>query len=201
MGSLERTILEGGLGQQEIPEVVDESQFDSEFELAAYRLAREAHEGTFRNDGKEYITHCVATWWILRYLGIKDHEILAAGLLHDTIEDTKVTEKLIVDRFGERVFRLIQGVSELKDVDRETAENRTKERTLKDSGLDYGVSAIKWADRLHNTLTLAVMEPEKRMIKARHTLDFVVNLVMVYKMWDAAIMLSDLSFPYAYPEV
>lgn len=202
MKSLERIILEGGLGRQEIPELVDESRFETELELDAYHLAREVHKNQYRKEGnKEYITHLVAVWWILKFLDIKDPEILAAGLLHDTIEDTGTTKETIVKMFGERVFHLIEGVSELTDDDKEVAERKTKERTLRSSGLDYGVSAIKFADRLHNTKTLAAMSPEKRMIKARHTLDFVVDLAMVYKMWDAVIMLQDLSFPYAYPDV
>lgn len=199
---IEKQILEAGLGVTEISEEVSEAEFQSDLELYAYRVACEAHKGQFRKEkNKEYITHLVAVWRILRYLGIDDPEIFAAGLLHDIVEDTKISEGVIVERFGERVYRLIEGVTELKNTDKNEAEISTRERTLRQSGLDYGVSAIKMADRIHNIVTQGVMPPEKRMAKGRHTLEFVVNLAMVYKMWDAAIMLSDLSFPYAYPVV
>ena len=126
-----------------------------------------------RRSGEEYITHPVEVARILVGLGM-DTECVVSALLHDVVEDTKVTEKEVKRDFGPDVAALVAGVTKLGKIPYTSKEEEQVENLRKmflATAKDIRVIIIKLADRLHNMRTLAAMPDYKRREKSRETME------------------------------
>ena len=193
------------------------SAADREMIIRAYKYAEAAHEGQKRASGEPYITHTVAVAIILAELQVQP-VVVAAGLLHDTVEDTKVTLEDINREFGPEIGRLVDGVTKLTHLprvsraDQHDAEiveqisgdtdlaNETLRKTFLAMGEDIRVILIKLADRLHNMRTLGFMPEKKRKRIAQETLDIFAPLANRLGIWQLKWELEDLGFRYTNPE-
>ncbi len=145
----------------------------------AYAFAEKVHGGQRRLSGEPYIVHPVYVASILTEIGI-DAPTVAAGLLHDTVEDCKdVTLETIESEFGPEVARLVDGVTKLSKLDftnREEQQAETLRKMILAMGKDIRVVLIKLADRLHNMRTLKFKSPERQVAIAHETLDIYAPL-------------------------
>ena len=178
----------------------------------AHNLAVKAHRGQKRASGEPYVNHCLAVATILAELGAPI-PVVAAGLLHDTVEDTSVTLKDLADEFGPEVAGLVDGVTKLTQLPRVTRRERKDERTSRVElaketlrktflamGDDVRVVMIKLADRLHNMRTLSHLPSEKHTRIAQETLEIFAPLANRLGIWQMKGELEDLSFRYVYPD-
>ena len=150
-------------------------QPDADFDLlrAAYVVAAQAHQGQVRLSGEPYLNHPLEVAGILADLKL-DIVSVACGLLHDVVEDTKVTNADLERRFGKDVSRVIDGLTKLSRVEFSSAEANQAENVRKmiiAMTDDTRVILIKLADRLHNMRTLDFLREEKRQRIATETLD------------------------------
>ena len=139
----------------------------------AYVLASNMHKTQKRESGEPYIIHPLAVAGILADMEL-DVEAIAAGLLHDIIEDTPITFEDIKAEFGENIALLVEGVTKLDKIqfhDKAEQQIESLRKMFLAMAKDIRVILIKLADRLHNMRTLNNMPPEKRLIKARETLE------------------------------
>lgn len=170
----------------------------------AYLFARDAHAGVNRKSGEPYITHPVAVATILAELGM-DTDAIAAGFLHDTVEDVDwVTFELIEERFGPDVRRIVEGetkVSKLTKLSNNFADEQSENlrQMLVAMTDDIRIIIVKLADRLHNMRTLASMKPEKQQRIARETLEIFAPLAHRLGIGQIKWELEDLSFQYLDP--
>jgi GTP pyrophosphokinase len=142
----------------------------------AYAIAEEQHRGQRRKSGEPFITHPLAVATILANLGL-DTTTLVAGLLHDTVEDTRYTLAQTQKEFGLEVAHLVDGVTKLDKVRfGEDAEAETLRKMIVAGGRDLRVLVIKLADRLHNMRTLRYQPAHKQQRIARATQDVLVPL-------------------------
>jgi GTP diphosphokinase / guanosine-3',5'-bis(diphosphate) 3'-diphosphatase len=175
----------------------------------AYDFAEVAHAGKLRRSGEPYISHPTAVAIILAEIQL-DQEALAAALLHDVIEDTDVTMEQLEKAFGERVAKLVDGVTKLGRIRWTTEEDqavREKERqaeSLRKMFLamvdDVRVVLIKLADRLHNMRTLEHMPRAKQMRSALETLEIYAPLSNRLGIWQFKSELEDLALRYVDPQ-
>jgi GTP pyrophosphokinase len=187
---------------------------DREMIQRAYATAERAHRGQKRASGEPYIQHCLAVAAILAEMGAPP-VIVAAGLLHDTVEDTPVGLEEIRREYGAEVARLIDGVTKLTQLPRvsrrDAGEPRerasrgelakeTLRKTFLAMGDDVRVVLIKLADRVHNMRTLSHLPAEKRHRIAEETLEIFAPLANRLGIWQMKWELEDLSFRYVYPE-
>ena len=130
----------------------------------AWKFAENAHAGQIRKSGEPYFTHPCLVASILTDLMI-DPPTIAAGLLHDTVEDCEgITVDTIRNEFGPEVAELVDGVTKLNKLDfanREEAQAESLRKMILAMSRDIRVVLIKLADRLHNMRTLKYMRPEK----------------------------------------
>ena len=168
----------------------------------AYDFALHAHEGQKRHSGEPYFNHVFEVSKILAEFGM-DTKTIIAGLLHDTIEDTKVTEEDLDREFGEDVLFLVNGVSKLGKV-KYRGEERHVESLRKffvAMAEDARVIIIKLADRLHNVRTLQHhVDPAKAKRIALETIEIHAPMANRLGMWRLKGELEDLAFPFAYPK-
>ena len=139
----------------------------------AYEYAREMHGDQKRESGEPYISHPLEVAYILADMQL-DSEAIAAGLLHDVIEDTKSDYSEVAARFGDNVAMLVEGVTKLDKIQFTNKEEQQIESLRKmflAMAKDIRVILIKLADRLHNMRTLKNVSPEKQRLKARETLE------------------------------
>ncbi|MGI6459677.1 MAG: RelA/SpoT family protein [Candidatus Hydrogenedentales bacterium] len=170
---------------------------DTELVRSAYRLADQAHKGQMRLSGDPYITHCLAVAANLAQLRL-DTTTIVAGLLHDVLEDTRVTNEDLADRFGNEIAALVEGVSNIRALNlpaslpaelsqqQKQAENLRK--MLVATARDVRVILIKLADRLHNMRTIEFL-PEDRIRRiCQETLDIYAPLAnrlgMAHWKWE-----------------
>jgi guanosine-3',5'-bis(diphosphate) 3'-pyrophosphohydrolase len=194
----------------------------------AYRFAKEAHHGQNRQSGAPYINHCIVVAGILADLRVPP-EVVVAGLLHDTVEDTPVTLQDIDRDFGDTVASLVNGVTKLTNLPRvsrgdqhagkdenddsqphdepdhskkskQDLKSETLRKTFLAMGDDVRVVLIKLADRLHNMRTLHHTSEDKQKRIAKETLDIFAPLANRLGIWQIKWELEDLGFRYTNPE-
>lgn len=174
---------------------------DRELVLRAYEFAKEAHKGHMRYSGEPYLSHLAAVGQMLAEISMGARTI-AAGLLHDTIEDTEVTPEKLKEAFGEEILFLVEGVTKLSSV-RYYGSDRHNESLRKlfvATSQDIRVLIIKLVDRLHNMRTLEYVPKEKQLRIARETLEIYVPVAHRLGMGRIRKELEDLAFPYVYPK-
>ncbi|MBO5451417.1 MAG: bifunctional (p)ppGpp synthetase/guanosine-3',5'-bis(diphosphate) 3'-pyrophosphohydrolase [Lachnospiraceae bacterium] len=170
----------------------------------AYRLADDAHRDQVRKSGEPYIIHPLCVAIILADLEM-DKETIAAGLLHDVVEDTIFTTEEIKEQFGSDVALLVDGVTKLSrlqyDGDKLELQAENLRKMFLAMAKDIRVILIKLADRLHNMRTLDHMIPEKQQEKARETLDIYSPIAQRLGISKVKVELDDLSLKYLQPDV
>lgn len=180
---------------------------DSERIQRAVEMAKTAHEGQLRKTGEPYIVHPLAVKKILEEWGM-DEDTVIAGVLHDTVEDTKLTLEDIRKEFGESVAFLVNGVTKLstardgmREIDTYLPETRSNFlRLMIALGDDIRVLIVKLADRLHNLRTLSALPPDKQKKIAKETLEIFAPLADRLNMGKLRVELADLSFRYVDPK-
>ena len=170
----------------------------------AYQVAAEAHKDQKRKSGEPYIIHPLCVGIILADLEM-DKETIAAGLLHDVVEDTVMTYDEIKEEFGEEVAQLVDGVTKLGQLSYSADKVEVQAENLRKMFLamakDIRVIIIKLADRLHNMRTLKYMRPEKQKEKARETMDIYAPIAQRLGISKIKVELDDLSLKYLQPDV
>ena len=168
----------------------------------AYDYAEELHKGQYRESGEPYIVHPLNVAYILAEMHA-DRDTICAGLLHDVIEDTKVTKGDLIADFSLDIANLVDGVSKISKLNfsskiEETAANTRKIIT----GLteDVRIIIIKLADRLHNMRTLQYKKEFKQKENALETMEIFVPLAYCIGAYRIKSELEDIAFRYLYPE-
>ncbi len=166
--------------------------------VRAYMYAELHHRGQKRSSGQDYIIHPVAVAEILAGLQL-DSMTLAAALLHDVIEDTKVTDEELIRQFGAEIAHLVDGVTKLKRLRFESREEQQAENLRKmflAMAKDIRVALIRLADRLHNMRTLKYRTPEKQRKTAEETLEIFAPLAHRLGMSTIKWELEDIALRY-----
>ncbi len=170
--------------------------------IKAYDFAKKAHLNQKRLSGKIYFTHCQAVSDIL--LDFKmDIQTVAAGLLHDVLEDTPVTHDEFKEQFGTEVYNLVIGVTKiaaLKFSSLGDAQAENWRKMLLATAKDIRVIIIKLSDRIHNMSTLNYMPREKQIEISHETLSLYAPLAQRLGMFNIKSQLEDLSFKYLFPD-
>ena len=176
---------------------------DMDLVRRAYQYAEKAHENQKRKSGEPYFSHPCAVAVILTDLML-DATTIAAGLLHDCVEDVDgVTQETIRQEFGQEVELLVDGVTKLSQLNfasREEAQAETLRKMFLAMAKDIRVVLIKLADRLHNMRTLKYQRPERQIPIARETLDIYAPLAHRMGVYTIKWELEDLSLRYIDPE-
>ena len=169
----------------------------------AYTFALDAHKDQKRDSGDPYLIHPVAVADILTDLKL-DSATIATGLLHDTIEDTKITYKTVEKEFGKEVADLVEGVSKISKLEGKVIENSKAENIRKlilATSKDIRVLLVKLADRLHNMRTLNSISDENRRKRiAKETMEIYAPLSDRMGMNHIRDELEDLSFQKLNPD-
>src|SRR3989337_3622900 len=198
---------------------------DQDLLQRAYHFAAKAHKGQKRVSGEPYINHCLAVAIILAELHVPP-VVVAAGLLHDTVEDTSVTLQDLLSEFGEDVAKLVDGVTKLSQLPRVSRmgggikkgrkdgrdgteeEDRSRSadlasetlrKTFLAMGEDVRVVLIKLADRLHTMRTLGYLPENKRKRISQETIDIFAPLANRLGIWQIKWELEDLAFRHLVP--
>jgi GTP pyrophosphokinase len=174
---------------------------DLEIIRKAWEFCLQQHEGQKRASGEPYVIHPLEVGQVLAELKM-DSTAIAAGLLHDAVEDTDVSSEEIGKRFGEQVAHIVEGVTKLdkiKFANREDHQAENIRKMLLAMVTDVRVVIIKLADRLHNMRTLEHLKPEKQQKIARETLDIYAPLAHRLGMGKLRGELEDLAFRYTDP--
>jgi len=164
----------------------------------AFDFANSLHEGQVRASGEPYIAHPVAVAGILRDLG-GSSAVIAAGFLHDVVEDTDVTLNEIEERFGTEVRTLVEGVTKLSKFEFSSKTEQQAEnfrRMFLAMAKDIRVIVVKLADRLHNMRTLEHLAPEKQKRISRETREIFAPLANRLGIGSMKWELEDLAFKY-----
>jgi GTP diphosphokinase / guanosine-3',5'-bis(diphosphate) 3'-diphosphatase len=180
----------------------DRRHSDAALIWEAFIFAYQLHQGQYRKSGEPYICHPVAVAGLLRDLG-GSAAMIAAGFLHDVVEDTDVTIEQIEERFGSEVRQLVEGVTKLSKINFKSKTESQAEnfrRMFLAMAQDIRVIVVKLADRLHNMRTLQFMPDEKRRHIAQETRDIFAPLANRLGIWHFKWELEDLAFKYLEPE-
>jgi len=167
----------------------------------AYQFSGKAHEGQFRDSGEPYISHPLAVAGILADWHL-DPQALIAALLHDVMEDTKVSKAEISRRFGKSVAELVDGLSKLDKIEFQSKEDAQAEnfrKMLLAMARDVRVILIKLADRLHNMRTLDAVPPAKRRRVSRETLEIYAPIANRLGLNGLYQELQELAFSHLHP--
>lgn len=169
----------------------------------AYVYAAAAHAGQVRLSGEPYMSHPLAVAEILAEIGFDAHSV-AAGLLHDTVEDTKVTLEEVDSEFGEQVADIVDGVTKISMMNFDSKEEQQAENIRKmilAMSHDIRVPVVKLADRIHNMRTLDFQKAHKRQGIAKETMDIYAPLANRLGLHRIKLELEELSFKYLHPDV
>ena len=176
----------------------------------AYKVASKAHEGQFRKSGEPYIIHPLYVAIILADLEM-DKETIVAGILHDVVEDTIMTEEQITEEFGAEVAQLVDGVTKLANIPLSSGTGSESDARLEMQAenlrkmflamaKDIRVIIIKLADRLHNMRTLKYQKPESQQRIAKETLEVYSPIAQRLGISKIKVELDDLALKYLEPE-
>ncbi len=169
----------------------------------AYEFSDMAHRGQKRMSGEPFVEHCLEVAFILAEQHM-DSTTIAAGLVHDVVEDTDIPLERLRAEFGDEIADLVDGVTKLGAVHYASREEQQVEyfrKMLLSMAKDIRVILIKLADRLHNMRTLEHMPPEKQKIIAEETRDIYCPLAHRFGINKVKIELEDLSLKYLRPEI
>lgn len=176
----------------------------------AYKIAFEAHKNQFRKSGEPYIIHPLNVAIILADLEL-DKETIIAGILHDVVEDTVMTDEDLRREFGDDVALLVDGVTKLEKIplsgtgEQSDAKLEMQAENLRKMFLamakDIRVIMIKLADRLHNMRTLKYKTPESQQRIAKETLEIYCPIAQRLGISKLKIELDDLSLKYMEPDI
>ncbi len=189
----------------DIIENIQEKNRDADVDIVnrAYIFSAQVHAGQTRLSGEPYLSHPLEVAGILADMNL-DVVSVAAGLLHDVIEDTDTTEETIREMFGDEVFNIVQGVTKLSKLAFTSSEDRQAEsirKMLLAMASDIRVILIKLADRLHNMKTLRYHKNEdKRKRIAQETLDIYAPIASRLGIYWIKRELEDISFKYIDPD-
>lgn len=167
----------------------------------AYNFAKQAHEGQFRKSGEPYFLHVATTAKNLADLDMSS-VVIAAGLLHDVLEDAGVTEDELKKEFGDEIVGLVEGVTKLGKVKYKGVERNVENlrKFFISVAKDLRVLVIKLADRLHNIETLEHVRPDKQKRIALETLEIYAPLANRLSMGRLKGKLEDAAFRFAFPK-
>ncbi|NLD87506.1 MAG: bifunctional (p)ppGpp synthetase/guanosine-3',5'-bis(diphosphate) 3'-pyrophosphohydrolase, partial [Clostridiales bacterium] len=177
------------------------SQSDEDLLRRAFEYANEHHINQKRKNGDPYITHPVEVAFLLCEMGM-DTDTIAAGILHDVVEDTDASYSDIKSRFGNQVAMLVDGVTKLTHLPYETKEEEEMENLRKmfmAMAQDIRVIIIKLLDRLHNMRTLEFMKPEKQREISFETMMIYAPIAHRLGMNKVKVELEDISISYLDP--
>ncbi|KAE9584751.1 putative GTP diphosphokinase [Lupinus albus] len=209
--NLEDTFVEGGfepyakkllLGAQ-----LRHKIFYEEFVIKAFCEAEKAHRGQMRASGDPYLQHCLETAVLLALIGANS-TVVAAGLLHDTLDDSFLTYDYIFATFGAGVADLVEGVSKLSHLSKLARENNTACKSVEADRLhtmflamaDARAVLIKLADRLHNMMTLDALPVPKQQRFAKETLEIFAPLANRLGISNWKEQLENLCFKHLNPD-
>ncbi len=167
----------------------------------AYELAVKWHDGQKRVSGEDYICHPLNVALIITDM-LLDCDTIAAGILHDIIEDTPVTFDEVSNIFGQDIANMVDGVTKLgkiKFTSQEEAQVENLRKMFMATAKDLRVMLIKLADRLHNMRTIDVMPDYKRRNKAKETIEVFAPIAHRLGMFKIKVELEDLSLKYIDP--
>lgn len=175
--------------------------------IKAFGIAEEAHRGQVRRSGGLYLVHCVETAIVLANTGA-DSTVVAAGLLHDTLDDSTLDQARLRVLVGDEIEILVSGVSKLSTFsqlarDNETAANPEEAdrlRTMFLAMVDVRVVLIKLADRLHNLRTLEALPKVKRLRIAQETMEILAPLANKLGIWSWKAEMEDICFRHLKPQ-
>ncbi|MEO1689962.1 MAG: bifunctional (p)ppGpp synthetase/guanosine-3',5'-bis(diphosphate) 3'-pyrophosphohydrolase [Cyanobacteria bacterium J06631_6] len=204
------SIIENRSNEVELPQWLQECLIDRESPdsqdnaliCKAFNFAYQLHEGQTRKSGEPYIAHPIAVATLLRSLG-GDSVTIAAGFLHDVVEDTEVTPEEIESMFGMQVRLLVEGVTKLSKFNFSSTTERQAEnfrRMFLAMATDIRVIVVKLADRLHNMRTLDHLKPEKQRRISLETREIFAPLANRLGIGRFKWELEDLCFKYLEPE-
>jgi GTP pyrophosphokinase len=166
----------------------------------AYQFSWNAHKNQLRKSGEPFLAHPVAVAFILAEQNL-DPVTIAAGLLHDVLEDTSVTVDTLTKEFNNEIASLVDGVTKIESLQAKSRHHRQAEtyrKMLLSMARDLRVIIIKFADRLHNLRTLKYLEPEKIKAIAAETLDIYAPLAHRLGMAKIKWELEDLAFKHLF---
>src|ERR1700723_2601557 len=167
----------------------------------AWEFCVQHHSGQLRASGEPYVLHPLEVAQVLAEMKL-DATAIAAGLLHDAVEDTPVTTEDITERFGEQVAHIVEGVTKIDKIQFANREDRQAENVRKmllAMVSDVRVVLIKLADRLHNMRTLQHLSVDRQRAIARETLDIYAPLAHRLGMGKLRGELEDLAFRWVDP--
>lgn len=167
----------------------------------AYEFAQEAHKPQVRYSGDPYFVHPAEVGFLLAEIGM-DAQTVAAGLLHDTLEDAGVAASVLEKEFSAEVLSLVRGVTKLGVLRYRGLERHTESlrKLFAATAQDIRVLIIKLLDRLHNARTLEFVKPEKRARIAKETLEIYAPIADRLGMSVVKTELEDAAFPHAFPK-
>lgn len=181
------------------------SEDDIKFIIKAFEYANNKHYGQFRKSGDPYISHCIEVTYILAYYKL-DPTTLAAGLLHDVVEDCNVTEMELAKEFGDETTKIVKAVTranifnKISNEDRASNVAKTYRNLLLAAVNDGRAIIVKLADRLHNMRTLMFHSIDKQKRISQETLEVYAPLAHRLGMNELKSELEDLSLKYLDPD-
>ena len=177
----------------------DELQFIEQ----AYLFAKEKHAGQYRKTGEDYIIHPLNVAMILTTI-YADYQTIAAGFLHDVLEDCDCTSEEMQEKFGPEVTKLVQWVTKLSKIHFSTENEYLIDyykKIIVGMSEDVRVIIIKLADRLHNMRTLWATPPDRQKVKAKEALEILAPIAHHLGIHKIKSELEDLALRYLKPDV
>ncbi|PWA80970.1 HD/PDEase domain-containing protein [Artemisia annua] len=181
--------------------------FNDDLVVKAFFQAAKAHKGQMRASGDPYLLHCVETAGLLATIGA-NAVVVAAGLLHDTIDDSFMSYEYILETFGDGLADLVKGVSRLSELSKLARESNTATKIVEADRMhtmflgmvDARAVLIKLADRLHNMMTLDALPLSKQYRFAKETMEIFAPLANRLGIVSWKEQLENLCFKYINPE-